>query len=212
MPYYFYWSNGEEGYDADSIINLTAGQYTCVITDGIGCTDTIVVLLNEPQDSINVSAIVTTNYNGYDVSCYNSNDGAIDLLVTGGTGTYTYNWSDFNLSTDSAVGVSSGIYGVIVYDSNGCFDEDSISLNAPDELVIELTISPDTCSRGVGAADVSVSGGVLGYTYLWDSGEITANIFDVYSGNNNLTVTDANSCELAVNVLIDDLAKPTLRF
>ena len=40
LPYYFYWSNGEEGYDADSIINLTAGQYTCIITDGIGCKDT----------------------------------------------------------------------------------------------------------------------------------------------------------------------------
>jgi hypothetical protein len=212
LPYYFYWSTGYEGYDADSLTTLTAGEYTCVITDGIGCQITNITTIAEPQDSISVFSTVTTDYNGYDISCYYSADGAIDLDVSGGTGVYTYNWSDFSLSSDSATGVSSGVYGVVVYDSNGCFDEDSITLNAPDELILDLIVSPDTCTRGVGAVDLLVNGGVPSFEYLWESGQITGNVSDLFFGDNNVIVTDANTCEVVVSVFIEDLEKPVPDF
>ena len=209
LPYYYEWNTGYEGFDADSITQLVAGVYSCIITDGLGCWTEEFYTLNEPQDELVISPLVTTDYNGYDVSCFSSNDGAIDLNVVGGTGIYTYNISDNSLmSSDSIIEVSSGTYGIIVYDSNGCFDEDSISLNAPDELLLELLVFPDTCSRGVGAVDVFVSGGVLNYYYLWETGQITSNVTDLFVGENQLIITDANSCEVMGSVYIEDLEKP----
>ena len=213
LPYYYEWNTGYEGFDADSITQLVAGVYSCIITDGLGCWTEEFYTLSEPQDELVISPLVTTDYNGYDVSCFSSNDGAIDLNVVGGTGIYTYNISDNSLiSSDSIIEVSSGTYGIIVYDSNGCFDEDSISLNAPDELFLELLVFPDTCSRGVGAVDVLVSGGVLDYDYLWETGQVISNVIDLFVGENQVVINDANSCEIIGSVYIEDLEKPLADF
>ena len=212
FPYYFSWSNGYEGYDADSMTMLVAGQYTCVLTDSLGCEITNTVVLTEPEDSISVSSTITTDYNGFDVRCYNTSDGAIDLEVNGGTGSYTYVWSDSTLSTDSVIGLSAGFYAVTVYDVNGCFDEDMILLLHPDELVLDFLVSPDTCSRGVGSADLSVNGGVLGYEYLWSNGQISEDVFDLFGGNNSVTVIDSNACQVTDSIFIEDLEKPLTDF
>ena len=105
-----------------------------------------------------------------------------------------------------------GFYGVVVYDSNGCFDEDIILLLAPDELILDLIVFPDTCSKGVGAVDISVNGGVLGYEYLWDSGQTTEDVFDLFGGDNNVIVIDSNACQVMGSVFIEDLEKPETEF
>jgi hypothetical protein len=73
---------------------------------------------------------------------------------------------------------------------------------------LELLVFADTCSRGVGAVDVLVSGGVLDYDYLWETGQITSNVSDLFVGENQVIITDANSCEVMGSVYIEDLEKP----
>ena len=104
--------------------------------------------------------------------------------------------------------MSSGFYEVTVYDNNGCIAADSIRLDAPDDLLLDLVVFSDTCSRGVGAVDLTASGGVIGYEYLWDSGQTTADVFDLFSGDNNVLVIDSNSCQAIGSVFIEDLEKP----
>ena len=85
-------------------------------------------------------------------------------------------------------------------------------MRAPNALIIDLIVHPDTCTKGVGAIDVLVNGGVLDYEYLWDSGQITQNISNLFSGDNNVIVSDANSCEVIESVFIEDLEKPLSDF
>jgi hypothetical protein len=52
-------------------------------------------------------------------------DGAIDLSVTGGAGTYTYDWSNdgFEMPDNDPqdlTAIGAGMYTVVVTDANGC--------------------------------------------------------------------------------------------
>ena len=52
-----------------------------------------------------------SDYNGYGVSCYGSNDGYIDLIGEGGTGNYFYDWSN-GAQTNNLQNIPAGVYEV----------------------------------------------------------------------------------------------------
>ena len=59
------------------------------------------------------------------------NDGAIDLNVSGGSGTKTFSWSGpngFTATTEDLENITNGTYTVIVTDGNGCDTSVSISV------------------------------------------------------------------------------------
>jgi len=53
------------------------------------------------------------------VNCNGGSTGSIDLSVTGGSGSYTYLWSN-GATTQDISGLSAGTYSVVVTESNGC--------------------------------------------------------------------------------------------
>ena len=101
---------------------------------------------------------------------------------------------------------------VIVYDSNGCQDADSITLHAPDLLVIETLSYPDTCARGVGSVDVTTFGGVYPYEYLWSEGQTDEDVVDLLEGINIIQVLDDNNCIITDSIMIEGLLKPIPEF
>src|SRR6202012_1523096 len=77
-PYTYLWSNTSTNAD---LTGVTAGNYDLTVTDNNQCTASIAAVVNQPQP-ITISA-VTTN-----ISCFGLTDGAIQLLVSGGTPAY----------------------------------------------------------------------------------------------------------------------------
>ena len=73
-------------------LTLDAGTYTLTVTDENGCEQEITVEITE-TDSMAISE-THSDYTGYGVSCNGVADGSIDVTVTGGTGVYTYDWSN----------------------------------------------------------------------------------------------------------------------
>lgn len=202
-PYSFAWSNSET---TAAIDNLSANTYFITITDDNGCQRDTSITLTQPDLLTTVTAI-TSNYNGYHVSCHNSDDGTAITNPNGGTMPYSYLWSN-GQTTNTSNGLSSDTYDVTITDVNGCNIESSVFLNEPDTLSISVAITDVSCNGGNdGEIDVTSSGGVLPYSYLWSNGETTEDVINLSAGTYEVSLTDANGCIYLNNEIVVD---PTL--
>ena len=206
-PYTYLWSNNST---MDSIYDLTSGTYVVEVTDSLGCVIVFDFPLIEP--TLLVSSLnATTDYNGYNISCYGFNDGAIEATVNGGVPNYDYFWNSIELS-DSVTNLTAGVYQFTVIDKNNCESSNTITLIQPDSLYIELEFFTDTCSKGVGSAIVSTYGGVSPFDYLWSSGQTSSVVNDFNEGNYDVVVNDANLCQVSGSVEILNLPSPIIDF
>ena len=161
--------------------------------------------MSEP-DSLLASAIVSSNYNGSDVSCFNSTDGSIDLTSVGGTLPYTYLWNNSD-TTEDLSSIGAGTYQVLVTDVNGCSISTNISLNQPDTILLSSVITHVKCNSYTdGAIDLSVVGGVTPYQYSWSTTDISEDISNIGVGVYNVTVTDINNCVVSASYTVNEEA------
>ena len=190
-PFTYLWSNN----DSDSIAdNLNAGTYDVLITDQYGCTVSDTFDITEPLALTSVASIIS-DYNGQDISCYEANDGAAEITVSGGVFPYQYNWLPSLQTTDTVFNLSDSAHLITVTDANGCILLDSVLLVQPDSISILANATDVLCFNDTtGSIDVSVSGGTAPYTYSWSNTEITEDIVNLSAGVYTDTVTDLNGC------------------
>ena len=169
--------------------SLGAGDYEVTVSDENGCTATDMITITEPA-GLNLQ----TNFN--DPSCTTANDGSATVVVSGGSGGYTYQWGTSPVQTAAtALDLPAGNYIVTVSDQNGCTATTSVSLIAPSDLNLTVSEQNVSCFGGVdGMAMVSVSGGTAPYTYLWDDGanQTSAQATGLVSGNYTV---NCNGCK-----------------
>ena len=137
-PYTYLWSNGNS---LKSISNIGAGTYSVTIIDTNGCSTKASFTLREPN------AINITVDSIRDVYCKNSKDGIIAVIVSGGSGSYKYTWSNGD-TLKTLMNVSNGNYSLIVKDTNNCSASANYSINytrenCDDEVFIPQGFSPD---------------------------------------------------------------------
>lgn len=185
-PYKYYWSHGDSAQDVTS---LKAGKYRVAVYDNFSCSDTVNVVINHPAAlQANIESIK-------DILCYGYNQGEIDITVEGGTPPYRYNWNNGAISQDIK-GVTSGRYSVLITDANNCqeivtadVEEKPLIIRSIDDVVNILCFGDET-----GKIDISVSGGVGPYQFLWSNGETTEDLENLKAGTYDVTVQDAQGC------------------
>lgn len=116
-PFSYLWSNGETG---TSITDLEAGTYSVTVTDAAGCTRTLTYTINNPT-GIFASADVSN------AQCDADGFFAVDLTVSGGTPSYSFEWSDGETAEDRA-GLEQGLYTVTITDAHGCSVQKEINV------------------------------------------------------------------------------------
>jgi hypothetical protein len=197
-PYTFAWSNGTS---TEDLSGLVAGTYTGTITDANGCTFVASVTVTQPISPLAVSGAVVT-----DLSCFGSNDGAIDITVTGGTTPYTFNWSN-NAITEDISNLPAGIYTGVVTDANGCSVTASVTVNQPAAITTSVSVTDIACNgSATGVVDLTVGGGSGTYTYVWSNGASSQDLNGVAAGTYTVTVTDGNLCTSVVTAVVTQSA------
>lgn len=182
-PIKYSWSNGATTAKAE---NLAPGSYSVTITDAKNNTLT----LTESISSLPPITISETISNPF---CSGAATGSIELAVTGGSGAFTYLWS--NGSTNQNLSnLSSGIYSVTVADSLGCTAKKSYMLSNSTLLSASVTLKHPSCTQVNGGIDITPSGGLAPYTFLWNNGATTEDIQNVGVGNYSVTIKDAAGC------------------
>ena len=164
-------SGGTPGYTEDWGTNnpnsLFAGTYNYLVTDTNGCIYNNSVTITEPSEIIiNVDSIV-------DVDVYNGNNGKIYITVNGGSSNYSYIWNGPNgyfSNSEDILGLYSGLYFLVVTDSTNCSKTDTIYVDQPSSLSLNLdTIINLLCfEQCTGQIDITPTGGDSTYTYLWN--------------------------------------------
>lgn len=217
--YTYAWS-GPNGFAAStpSLADLSAGSYSLVVTDANGCTGSTSIALDTPAP-VAISINATSFNGGYNVSCMGGSNGQATASVSGGNGTYSFDWNGpngFSASTATINGATAGNYSLTVTDANGCAANTNITLSEPDALDLELILSDVGdgfnvgCAGNDGGLSVNVSGGTPEYTYSWTTqlgfGSSDQNISDLGPGVYHLIVTDANGCVFETNAT---LVQPT---
>lgn len=196
VPFTYIWNNGATTQDITGVIS---GNYTVTVTDGNSCISTLSASVNQP-------AVLNDSTQSTSATCGLSN-GSVTIFPYGGTPSYTYLWSS-GQTTQSISSLAPGPYTVTVTDANSCTRLKVISISSVSVPVLSLdSISDVSCNGGAdGAVYVRVSGGVIPYSYLWNTGVTTQDITGLSAGSYTVTVTDGNSCTSTLNAAVSQPA------
>ncbi|HKR06626.1 MAG TPA: hypothetical protein VJY62_18475, partial [Bacteroidia bacterium] len=191
-PYSYLWSNTST---TQCITNLFPGIYSVTVTDSNNCVISISGIVTQPA-LLNDSIVVT------DATCGVSN-GNIIVYAYGGTGPYSYQWSN-GISTQSITNLSPGIYTVTITDANACIKTDQATVNNIGGPVIVIdSVQNVSCFGGNnGAIYISVSGGTIPYSYIWSNFNTTQDLQNIPAGTYTITVTDANICMAIASITL----------
>ena len=176
----------------DSILtNQPAGSYSAYVTDNLGCSDTLDVIITEPTLITGTLGLMQSPL------CNGDSNGWAQVIPTGGIGNYTFLWpSGDTTSTDSLI--AGGTHTVTITDGNSCSNTFDVVLVEPTSLSnIGFNITNVNCySDATGSIVVNPIGGTLPYTSTWSNGQTGNNAIALTGGTYAVQVVDGNGCIL----------------
>ncbi len=186
--------------DNDEVYVTLISDFECAIPVP-AISNTVTVTVEQPVRELNVLANIIP------VLCYEETTGAIKLTVTGGSGNYTYVWSNEETTKD-IYNLPAGEYTVAISDSKGNSEQISIEIAQPEELKLTYTkVDVDESNEPIGSIDLNVSGGTAPFNFEWTGPDgfssTTEDIANLFTGNYSVWVTDANGCQQLLTLSIN---------
>ena len=178
--------------------NACEGNYLFKVLDTNGCEFiSSIYTVKETASPINVTENIS-NYNGYEISCLGANDGFIDVSLSGGSGSFSYNLSpggilDNDLSTPDVLefkNLKVGKYTLTITDDN-CPNNITLEydLKEPSQLTSSSSLGsgPALCYGDTETYNITATGGTPPY--------IGTGNYTFPTGIHSIVVTDANGCQ-----------------
>lgn len=165
-------------------------QYGCwtstqLVSDGGNCCLT------------SVTNPISISLDGIDPSCFGECDGEISSTISGGDGSYSYSWTGSSETTADLNAICAGQYILTVTDGNGDQESETIVLNDPLEIDVNVSIvDPIACNGELATLYVTATDGVSPYTGVGNQ--------TLPAGTHTLIVEDNNGCEAEEEITIQE--------
>lgn len=170
-PYTYSWDPPLS--NTNSINNLFPWNYSVEVTNTFGCSRILEFSMEEPAQLLLETLSITP------LSCYNGNDAAAEMLASGGTAPYSYQWSVPGLDNALEENLEAGTYAISVEDANNCTQTEQIEIEMPNPVLINSSGNTVTCINETINLLASASGGSTPYTYTWSNGLTNTGSHDV---------------------------------
>ncbi len=186
--------------------DLTPGFYTVKVTDLNGCS-----VISEVVSIIEPTTALELIVEAHDEEC--STSAFATAFPAGGTGPYTYEWSDGQISqtADDLLAESNTPYSVTITDNSGCEISENITVLGFQYVLLPNSLNYIDTTICLGQSvniDIAERPGL---TYSWNDGVLTGDRIispdTVLAFNQNLsetyilTIADENNC--SQNVMVD---------
>jgi gliding motility-associated-like protein len=197
LPYTYSLNNGPA--QSNSVFsNLTAGQYTVLVTDANGCKDSVVVNMLEPP-----ALVITTT----EPSTICAGD-TISLLadISGGIAPYVSVWNG-NITGNpiSVTPTTTTNYNLLVTDSSGCTATDQVTATVLSAPIANAVFTPQTGYAPLSVVFSNQSSNANVFDWNFGNGQLVSTI-DLSSVNTNYTVEGTYFIQLiASNGLCTDI-------
>jgi PKD repeat protein len=155
------------------------------------------------ENYIQVYVPLTVGIETTDAYCGVSN-GVADANVCGGSGNYSYLWSNGNTSS-YIENLEEGMHMLTVTDNDYGIVSVDTAIIQNNEIQVLSNISNNICTGNEnGAIELLVLGGQPPYTYIWDDCQNTQYIDSLSSGIYYYTVSDVNNCQKMDSVIVTE--------
>ena len=201
--YFYSWFPNSN--NNDTIMGLTVGSNSILITDQNGCTfdSTFNVNYANPLTIDQVGLSVQNNL------CFQHNGHITNLSASTAQGPVSFEINGGSVTSNGLFNLTNGLFSIIAIDALGCLDTVVVEIQdvgTPITVGQGSTFQPvcaDVCN---GTAQVDVAGGNLPYSYQWSNGLTVANGMGLCPGNYSVLVTDTDGCSATTSIIINEPA------
>jgi len=197
-PYAYQWNTGDT---TSGLTGLPVGLYELSLTDSRACPgDSAVVNLEALSSPLSIELQPTPP------SCIGREDGMVAAMPLG-NGPFSFQWSTGD-TTAVIGGLGPDSLGLTVTDTNGCVEDTSLQLTAPQLIQIASSVVQPSCN-GIEDGRITVNvvqGGGPGTSFVWADGAMTNQRTNLSAGSYMLTITNGQGCSLSPPAFV--LAEP----
>lgn len=175
----------------DTLPNLGADTLNLIVADTLGCIDSLEVFIPEPEP-VDVAVMEL-----FLPECGGDCTGAIDVDLTGGTGSLTLFQQAVSDSTSvlpgDLVNLCADTYVLYVVDEQDCIDSVEVDIIEPAPLGFDITVQNVTCTgMNDGVAIIGTSGGA-GET-VWEFVGEDVDVLNLFEGSYSVSAADSSGC------------------
>lgn len=204
-PYTYTWSDPASQTTVQAI-NLAEGTYFVTVEDASGCQSVGTANVGAPPP-------LTTTSTSTPETCTGA-DGTASTIPAGGTGPYTFAWTN-NETTQQITGLVQGNYGVTITDANGCTVFEQTVVGQQTQVNnLELVPEPTGCDEATGSITANAIGGTFPYAYALDgaAAQLSNQFTGLPLGTYSVEVTDANGCTATQSTVIVEPERPEVTY
>ena len=191
-------ADGSTAWSTLEVEGLEPGIYTLSVEDSGGCE-------RDTTLEVGVLTPLSLELEVLDISCFEAEDGAIDIVAAGGAAPLEFLVEGPGGDVPTPVaGAGPGFYSISVIDNRGCSADTSVEVLEPLALEVLIDVVPESCTDTEdGSLMASVAGGSGDIAFQWEDGPNSTEWTGLGAGLYLWTAVDENGCESEGSVEVE---------